>query len=119
MYLNLIGPKLHTLLLQPGKESKYLVGEIWCHIEDAIIDLKTDPIKTTILGQDVEIFCDIEATQVWFLYFEFSLVLSRFPLSRETDSKKLSNFTMIVLRAIKNKIGVLVDFVIEGLTFLL
>ena len=92
MYLNLIGPKLHTLLLQPGKESKYLVGEIWCHIENAIIDLKSDPIKTTILGQEVEIFCDIEATQVWFLYFEFSLVPSSFALSRETDLKKAEQF---------------------------
>ena len=41
-----------------------MVGEIWCHIENAIIDLRSDPIKSTILGQEVEIYCDIEATQV-------------------------------------------------------
>ena len=41
-----------------------MVGELWCHVENAIIDLKSDPIKTTIHGQEVEISCDIEATQV-------------------------------------------------------
>ena len=90
-YMYLIGPKIHTLFLQPGKESKHLVGEIWCHLENAIIDLKTDPIKTTILGQEVEIYCDIEATQVWILCFEFSLIPTIFSLTRETEN--LSNFT--------------------------
>ena len=51
------------LFVQPGKESDELVGELWTHLEDDIFDLQENPIKTTILGQDVEIHCNVDPSQ--------------------------------------------------------
>ena len=51
------------LFIQPGKESDSLVGELWERMEDEIVDLEENPIKTTILGQKVEIHCQIKPSQ--------------------------------------------------------
>ena len=51
------------MFIQPGKESDSLVGELWERMEDEIVDLEENPIKTTILGQKVEIHCQIKPSQ--------------------------------------------------------
>ena len=40
-----------------------MVEALWCHMENEILDLQENPIKTKILGQDVEIRAKIDATQ--------------------------------------------------------
>ena len=39
--------------LQPGKETSELVDELWSHMEEEILDVKENPIQTSILGKQV------------------------------------------------------------------
>ena len=40
-----------------------MVEALWCHMENEILDLQENPIKTKILDRDVEIHAKIDATQ--------------------------------------------------------
>ena len=51
------------LFLQPGRETKQVVKYLFTGMEDEILDLRANPIKTTILNKQVEIRVDVEPSQ--------------------------------------------------------
>ena len=52
-----------ALFLQPGRETKQMVKYLFIRMEDEILDLRANPIKTTILNKQVEIHVDVEPSQ--------------------------------------------------------